>query len=130
MKSMLRTLAAASLGLAVVATSAVADPNDYVFEPVSANVRKGGGSELAVRLLHKPTGKPVEGAVLLRTRLDMSPDGMEMMTAKHTALPASEPGVYKFTADLTMVGGWALKLAAQVPGESEAVQGTVVFKAK
>ena len=33
-------------------------------------------------------------------------------------------------ADLTMDGGWAFKLQAKVPGESETVQGTVVFKAK
>ena len=31
---------------------------------------------------------------------------------------------------LTMAGGWALKLQAKVPGESETVEGTVVFKVK
>ena len=130
MKRTIRMFAAASLALAVAATSVFAAPNDYGFEPVSVNIRKADGSELAVRLLHKPTGKPVEGAVLLRTRLDMSPDNMEGMTANHAALPLSEPGVYKFRADLTMVGGWALRLVAKVPGEAEMVHGTVVFRAK
>jgi YtkA-like len=83
-----------------------------------------------VRLVHKPSGKPVTGAVLFRTRLDMSPDSMGEMTAKHVAMPTSEPGVYRFKADLTMAGGWAFKVMAKVPGESETVQGTVVFQAK
>jgi YtkA-like len=122
--------AAASLAVGLMATSAYAGPNDYAFEPVSVDIRNGAGSELAVRIVHKSTGKPVEGAVLFRTRLDMSPDSMGEMTAKHTALPSAEPGVYKFRADLTMAGGWAFKLMAKVPGENDTVQGTVVFKAK
>jgi hypothetical protein len=55
---------------------------------------------------------------------------MDEMTSKVTNLPATEPGVYKFKADLTMAGGWALKLMAKVPGESETVEGIAVFKAK
>lgn len=131
MIAIVRSFAAATgLTLALVATAATAAPKDYAFEPVSADVRNGNGSELAVRLVHKPTGKPVEGAVLFRTRLDMSPERMEGMTAKHTALPSKEPGVYKFRADLTMAGGWAFKLMAKIPGETESVEGTVIFKAK
>lgn len=120
------------VGLVVVLGTyiAYAAPADYVFEPVSADVRNGKDSEFAVRLRNKATGKPVEGAVLFRTRLDMSPDSMSEMTAKHTAVPSTEPGVYKFKADFTMAGGWAFKLMAKVPGENETVQGTVVFKAK
>ena len=132
MTAKIRALAAAAAGftLILVAMGASAAPNDYAFEPVSVDVRNGSGSELAVRILHKPTGKPVEGAVLFRTRLDMSPDSMGEMTAKHTALPSTEPGIYKFRADLTMAGGWAFKLMAKVPGENDTVQGTVVFKAR
>jgi hypothetical protein len=83
-----------------------------------------------VRLVHKPSGKPVEGAVIFRSRLDMSPDAMGEMTAQHTAQPAKEPGIYRFKAHLTMAGRWAFKLMAKVPGESETIEGTVVFKAK
>ena len=120
------------VGLAVVWSMPIAHaaPADYVFEPVSVEVRNGKDSEFAVRLKNKATGKPVEGAVLFRTRLDMSPDSMGEMTAKHAAMPSTEPGVYKFKADFTMAGGWAFKLMAKVPGENETVQGTVVFKAK
>ena len=125
---LLALLTAVTVGLG--ARIAYAAPADYVFEPVSVNVRNGKDSEFAVRLVNKTTRKPVEGAVLFRTRLDMSPDSMGEMTAKHTAVPSTEPGVYKFKADFTMAGGWAFKLMAKVPGENETVQGTVVFKAK
>lgn len=110
--------------------SAMAAASDYAFEPVTAEVRNGPGSEIAVRLIHKPSGKPVEGAIIIRTRLDMSPDSMEAMTTTVEPLTESEPGIYKFRADFTMAGGWALKLQAKVQGEPETVQGTVVFTAK
>lgn len=131
MKSV-KLLRPALLGTALLVgiPHAFADSADYILEPVTVAVKNGAGSELAVRLIHKPSGKPVSGAVLFRTRLDMSPDSMGEMTAKHMAMPASEPGVYKFKADLTMAGGWALKVMAKVPGESETVRGTVVFQAK
>jgi YtkA-like len=125
-------LAVATLGLAIIfgASSGYAGPKDYEFQPVSAEVKNGHGSDVAVRLVDKRTGKPVEGAVIFRTRLDMSPDSMGEMTAKHAAAPSNEPGVYRFKADISMAGGWALKLQAKVPGESDTVEGTVVFKAK
>ena len=123
-------LAAAGFTLVLSATGAIAGAKDYEFQPVAAEVKNGDGSELAVRLTNKATGKPVEGAVLFRTRLDMSPDSMGEMPAKHTAMPASEPGVYKFKADLTMAGSWAFKVQTKVPGENDTVDGTVVFKAK
>ncbi len=127
-----RVLAATLAGLAagVASAPAWAAASDYAFEPVATEVRKGPGGELAVRLVHKPTGKPVDGAIVFRTRLDMSPDKMETMTAGVAPESATEPGVYKFRADLTMTGGWALKLMAKVQGEPETVQGTVVFTAK
>ena len=128
---MTRIKAATAIALAYMASQfALAAGKDYAFEPVQIEIKNGNDSELAVRLVHKPTGKPVEGAVIFRTRLDMSPDNMATMIAKHTAMPSSEPGVYRFKADFTMAGGWAFKLQAKVPGESETVEGIVVFKAK
>ena len=127
-----KLLAAALVGLAasVATVPAWAGANDYVFEAVAKDVRSGSGSELAVRLVHKPDGKPVEGAVVFRSRLDMSPENMEAMTTAVELASSTEPGVYKFRGDLTMDGNWALKLQAKVQGETETVQGTVVFAAK
>jgi len=130
MKIPTKTLLAAGLLLAASPAAVFAAAQDYAFEPVKAEVRNGPGSELAVKLIHKPTSKAVEGAVIFRTRLDMSPENMEGMTTKIEPLTESEPGVYKFRADFTMAGGWALKLQAKVQGEKDTVQGIVVFQAK
>ena len=130
MKTKTFTIAALGLATIISASTALAAATDYEFQPVSVDVKNGAGSELAVLLVHKPTGKPVDGALLIRTRLDMSPDSMGEMEAKHAAIPASEPGVYKFKADLTMAGSWAFKVQTKVPGENDTVDGTVVFKAK
>ena len=122
--------AAAVLSVTLTAPAAYAAAADYAFEPVAVDVKNGNGSELAVRLVNKQTGKPVSGAIVIRTRLDMSPESMGEMTAKHSAVPSTEPGVYRFKADFTMAGGWAFTLQAKVPGEAETVEGSVVFKAK
>jgi hypothetical protein len=123
---------AALTGLAIVFEHgpANAGASDYRFEPVSTDVRNGDVAILAVKLVHLPTGKLVSGAVVFRTRLDMSPDGMAAMTTKHDPLPETEPGIYRFRANLTMAGGWALRLMAKVQGEAETVIGTAVFTAK
>ena len=120
----------AGIALALASATALARPGDYEFQPINDDVKNGAGSELAVRLIQKTTGKPVPGAVLFRTRLDMAPDNMAEMTAKHVGMPSTEPGVYRFKADLTMAGGWAFRVMAKVPGEKDTVQGVVVFKAK
>jgi hypothetical protein len=130
--STIRLLRLAVLGMpaTLVPLPAAAGAGDYELRPVAADVRKGPGAELAVRIVHKPTGQAVPGAVIFRTRLDMSPDGMETMTAEAAAVSQSDASVYRFRADLTMAGRWALKLMAKVQGESETVVATVVFQAR
>ena len=81
---------------------AFAGANDYVFEPVKAEVKKGDDVVVSVRLKHKATGKPVTDAVIVQTRIDMSPDAMGEMASPLTAVPSNEPGVYSFKTDLSM----------------------------
>lgn len=108
--------------------TALAGANDYVFEPVKADVAKSADAAIAVRLVHKSDGKPVSGAVIIRSRLDMTPDGMaEHATSIKPAGAGSEPGVYTFKADLSMSGRWQLSLAAKVQGEAETVTGKMVI---
>ena len=121
--------AAFAVVASVSGSAAWAGAQDYEFQPVSQAVRTGNVT-LAVRLVHKPTGRPVTDAVFLRTRVDMSPEGMAAMAVPATAAPSSQPGVYGFQTNLSMAGGWALKLMAKVQGEADTIEGTVVFTAK
>ena len=61
--------------------TAFAGADDYVFELVKSEIKSNNVATVAVRLLHKPTGKPVTDAVIVQTRLDMAPDGMADMDA-------------------------------------------------
>jgi hypothetical protein len=123
------TLAAAVLTTALcLTTTAFAGANDYVFEPVKAEVKKGDDVVVAVRLKHKPTGKPVTDAVIVTTRIDMGPDGMGEMFSKLTPVPSDEPGVYAFKTELSMAGRWLLSIAAKVQGEPETVVGKITFR--
>lgn len=117
------------LAVAVFSSAAFAGANDYAFEVVQPQVKESKDAIIAVRLLHKPTGKPVADAVIFQTRLDMSPEGMGDMVSKVAPLKSDEPGVYRFKADMSMAGGYALNLAAKVPGETETVRAKLVIKA-
>jgi hypothetical protein len=108
---------------------AFAGANDYVFEPVKAEVKKGDDVVVSVRLKHKATGKPVADAVIVQTRIDMSPDAMGEMASPVVAVPSNEPGVYSFKTDLSMAGRWLLSIAAKVQGEAETVVGKITFRA-
>jgi len=70
-----------TLGTAIAATvmltcAAFAGANDYAFEPVAADIKKGEEVTVAVRLVHKPTGKAVPDAVIFASRIDMSPESL------------------------------------------------------
>jgi YtkA-like len=109
--------------------AAFAAANDYVFEPVKADVKKGDDAIVSVRLKHKGTGKPVTDAVIVQMRIDMGPDGMGEMASALTAVPSTEPGVYSFKTELAMEGRWLLSIAAKVQGEAETVVGKITFRA-
>lgn len=109
--------------------AAFAGATDYVFEPVTAELKKGDDVVVSVRLKHKATGKPVADAVIIRTRIDMGPDGMGEMDSPLTPVPSDEPGVYAFKTDLPMQGRWLLSVAAKVQGEPETVVGKITFRA-
>jgi YtkA-like len=129
---MLRKFIFAGAALAVAMSlnaAAFAGANDYVFEPVKAEVKKGDDVVVSVRLKHKATGKPVTDAVIVQTRIDMSPDAMGEMASPLTPVPSSEPGVYSFKTELSMAGRWLLSIAAKVQGEPETVVGKITFRA-
>jgi YtkA-like len=118
-----------AVAMCLTGGAALADVKDYAFESVAAEFKKGDDVVVAVRLLHKPTGKPVADAVIVRTRVDMAPDGMADMVSPVAPMPASEPGVYAFKTDLPMAGRYLLSVAAKVQGEPETVVGKIILKA-
>ena len=108
--------------------TAFAGVNDYVFELVKSEIKSSNVATVAVRLLHKPSGKPVADAAIVQTRLDMAPDGMADMATAIVPLPSPGPGVYAFKAPLTMAGRWLLTVSAKVQGEPDTVIGRITFK--
>jgi hypothetical protein len=129
MKSKYLLAPAFALAMSLTSAAAWAGAVEYAFEPVAAEVKKGDDVTVAVRLLYKPSGKPVADAVIVRTRVDMAPDGMADMASPVAPLPGSEPGVYAFKTDLPMAGRYLLSVAAKVQGEPETVVGKIIIKA-
>lgn len=120
---------AGALMMALAGSSPVrADVKDYEFQLVDQQLKKGD-AVIAVRLVHKPTGRAIPDAVIFATRLDMSPDKMEGMTAPLEPIAGDAPGVYRFKSNLTMEGAWALSLSAKVQGEPETLQSRLIIKA-
>lgn len=124
-------LRAAAIGAALVtamSTSVLAGGKDYEFQLVEKEVKQGGVT-IAVKLIHKASGRAIPDAVIFAKRIDMGPDKMEAMTAPLEPLPSTEAGVYRFKTELTMAGNWALSLGAKVQGEAETVQSKLIVKA-
>jgi len=129
MNSKLWAAALLVAAMSLTNAAAYAAASDYAFEPVVPEMKKGDDVIVAVRLIHKATGKPTADAIIIRKRVDMAPDGMADMVSDVTVVPASEPGTYAFKTDLPMAGRYLLSLAAKVQGEPETVIGKVIFKA-
>lgn len=122
--------AATACLLSVAAFSpAHADIRDYEFQLVQSDVSQSDNALIAVRLVDKRSGELVPDAVIFATRIDMAPDGMPTMTAPIEALPSTVPGVYRFTTNLMMAGGWQLTLGAKVQGEDGTLENKLVLKA-
>jgi len=128
-----RAFRAALIGIAVIGSAAIAraDIKDYEFRLVEPTITAGKDKIVTVRLVNKTTGKPVPGAVIFATRLDMAPEGMPEMATKIALEPgAAEPGSYRFKATFGMEEKWLLSLGAKVQGESGTVESRLVITAQ
>ena len=128
---MTKVLIAAVIAATVstVSGAALAGGADYAFDPVSPEIKKGDDVVVALRLMHKPSGKPVPDAVIVRSRVDMGPDGMADMVSPVALVHSEQPGVYALKTDLPMAGRYLVSIAAKVQGEPETVVGKVIIKA-
>jgi len=116
----------ASAGLAISPPShGLAAAKDYRFEVVSSPVKSGKATIIKIRLIHLPDEKPVAGAIITQTKLDMGPEGMASMTIPAKATAAAEAGLYQIEAQPEMAGNWGLTISAKVQGERETVSGTI-----
>jgi hypothetical protein len=123
------SLRAAAMGAVLaVATSALADLKDYEFQLVDKEVKQGEVI-IAVKLVHKPSGRAIPDAVIFAKRIDMGPEAMEAMTAPLEAVSSTERGVYRFKTNLTMQGKWALSFGAKVQGETGTVENKFIVRA-
>jgi hypothetical protein len=122
------TVAPIALLPAALISPLLAGVQDYEFQLVQGEVKKGDGAIIAVRLVNQGSGKPVPDAVISAKRIDMAPDGMADMAGRIEQLPPTEPGVYRFKANLSMQGRWQLSLAAKVQGEIGTVESKLVLK--
>ena len=114
--------------LTVLSVSARADIKDYEFQLVDKELKQGE-AVISVKLVHKPSGRAISDAVIFAKRIDMGPDKMEAMTALLQPVASTETGVYRFKANLTMAGNWALSLGAKVQGEEGTVESKLILKA-
>jgi hypothetical protein len=96
---------------------------------VSQEVKKGN-AVIAVKLVHKPSGRAIPDAVIFAKRIDMGPDNMASMAAPLEPVAGGEPGIYQFKTTLEMAGRWALTLGAKVQGETGTVQSKLIVNAK
>src|SRR5262245_7547290 len=122
-------MAAALITLTTPTMPARADVKDYEFQLVSREVKKGD-TVIAVKLVHKPSGRAIPDAVIFAKRIDMSPDNMGSMTGPLEPVAGGDPGVYQFKTSLDMAGRWALTLGAKVQGETGTVQSKLIVNAK
>jgi YtkA-like protein len=114
--------------LAAMATMSLADSKDYEFRLVDKEVKQGN-AVIAVKLVHKPSGRAIPDAVIFAKRIDMGPDGMATMDAPLEPVASTEPGVYRFKTNLAMAGEWALSLRAKVQGETGTVENKLIVTA-
>ena len=126
-----RAVRAALLGAALAGTpiAAHAEIKNYEFRLVQPTVKAGEDRVVTVRLVDKTTGKTVPDAVIIATRLDMAPDGMQEMMTKVTPMPGTEPGTYRFKATFGMAGRWQLSLGAKLQGETGTVENKLAITA-
>jgi YtkA-like len=110
-------------------SKSLADVNDYEFQLVQNEIKKGDGAIVAVSLVNKKSGKAVPDAVIFAKRIDMAPDAMQEMAAPLEQLPSTESGIYRFKTNLMMEGRWRLSLGAKVQGEEGTVTSQLIIKA-
>lgn len=118
--------------------------SDLRIEVMSGPYQNGGTGKLHqadsdslvfVRLRRSSDGVPLTDADVALSRVDMSPGGMDGMTARSYIRPyldlGGHPGVYRIEIHPQMAGLWRIMLAVQEVNETRPIQPTMtVYLAK
>ena len=125
--SRFRNAAILALLLMSAPLAGLAASADYRFELAGEPANNGTGTLVKLRLVGVADGKPVTGAEIVQTRLDMGPDGMAAMMAPVMPLPSAAPDIYSFEIRPTMPGNWGLTVTVKLPGEAAPITGAVTI---
>ena len=121
---------AAALTMAMATMPAWADVKDYEFQLVSQEVKKGD-AVIAVKLVHKPSGRAIPDAVIFAKRIDMGPDNMaDDGSASSSPCPAVSPASTSSRPTWRWRDAGRLTLGAKVQGETGTVQSKLIVNAK
>ena len=84
--------AACAVALNLTTAAAFAGANEYAFEPLAAEIKKGDDVVVALRLTHKPSGKPVVDAVVSAMQSHDGRDLVEVSTrlSRRLGLPRAD----------------------------------------
>ncbi|RKE72709.1 efflux RND transporter periplasmic adaptor subunit [Pseudorhodoplanes sinuspersici] len=125
----LRSVALGALASLIIASAAVQAQPTPGFEPVAAEVPVGKNVRIELRLTGITPPPALADITIERQRIDMGPDGMEMMAAPLKPVPGTPPGILAFQTDLSMAGRWALTITARVKGQSAPITSKIIFTA-
>jgi len=114
--------------MALHPVSAGAAAQDYELTLLNSDIRQGSEAMVELRLTDRRSGAPVSDAIIFNTALDMAPDGMPDMGTAIEPVGSTEPGIYHFKADLSMAGGWRLRIGVMIQGEPEPVERDLILK--
>jgi Cu(I)/Ag(I) efflux system membrane fusion protein len=119
------------LGMAVIAFAAshALAQSAPAFEAVKAEVPVGKNVRIEIKLTGVTPPPAVSDITIEKQRIDMGPDGMEMMAAPLKPVTGTPPGILAFDTDLAMAGRWAFNITARIKGVSAPVTSTIIFTA-
>ena len=131
----MRRIMVSILGLITFGHLSMAEPAladtaaaQYRFEAPEqlVNVTPGNrAGTVEIRLVNVATGQPITGATIVASALRMPMNYAGTMNASASFIANQSSDTYRFAIRAPMTGNWLLDLAAKLPGEPDAIRGTV-----
>lgn len=129
---------AALAALVAGCTAMSSASRSYRFEVLDQQVRPSADTEVRVRLVHLPDGRPVSGAVITKHKFQMVMPNAKIITTLMVEGAGPPPvatveegnGVYLVHSVVPMAGNWTMTLDARVPGETEPIEGSALLRVR